>query len=573
MIRTFNEHLLRPVSSLDGLWDFLPVGGSGGTEVPELYPRRIEVPSAWETLPDLRGFRGIGWYRKTIRLASKGNLRLVFGGVSHTATVFVDGQQTGHHYDAFTPFDVVLPHLESGEHELVVKVDNTFGDHSALHIPNDYYTYGGITRSVELHEVGDLFLDKLFATPKRDESGWSLSCRVRIRNIGQTARAGTLCLSVVDHSATLDLPEVAPGASVEVETELFPDSVETWSSETPVLYMLEARLMRDGICVDDKRDRVGFREIRVEGPALLLNSEPLRLRGFNRHEDHPQFGCAVPPAGMALDLAIFEDLHCNFLRTSHYPNDQRLLDMCDERGIYVWEESHSRQTPFQKPMFDAQIRQSTIEMVENHFNHPCILMWGSLNECDTKSDYGVEVHREVLGLLKQLDSSRPTTFAGHLGTSDRCLGFADIVSWNIYVGWYLGQPERTAADLEERLRWLDSPESLGGANKPLIISEFGAGAIPGVRNPQADPWSEEFQCVVLDEALKVYLNHPRVTGAAIWQFCDVRVTREGNSETYNAYSAMGRPRCMNNKGVVDEYRRPKLSYEVVKRHFQSFQTD
>ena len=108
---------------------------------------------------------------------------------------------------------------------------------------------------------------------------------------------------------------------------------------------------------------------------------------------------------------------------------------------------------------------------------------------------------------------------------------------------------------------------IGGEGKPVIISEFGAGAIPGVRNHRADPWSEEFQCVVIDEALKVYLTHPRIVGAAIWQFCDVRVTREGNPHTYNAFSPMGRPRCMNNKGIVDEYRRPKLAYDTVRRHF------
>ncbi|MCC5843140.1 MAG: beta-glucuronidase [Verrucomicrobia bacterium] len=564
MLRAFVEHIFRPVSSLEGLWDFHPDTGPDDHGVPSAFTRQIEVPSAWETLPDLKGFRGTGWYRKTFSVESKGHVRLVFGGVSHTATVFLDGKQVGHHYDAFTPFDVILTDLEPGPHELLVKVDNSFGDHSALHIPNDYYTYGGITRPVELHTVGDLFIDKLFATPKRTDAGWALACRVRIRNVGHSEAGGEVRISVADHSACLSLPDIAPGASVEVDTELFPEAVEAWSAENPKLYRLNARLLRDGDVVDDKIERIGFREIRVEGPALLLNGRPLVLRGFNRHEDHPQFGCAIPPAGMAADLALFEDLHCNFLRTSHYPNDMRMLDMCDERGIYVWEESHSRQTPFQKPMFDAQIRQSTIEMVENHFNHPCVLMWGSVNECDTASDYGVEVHREVLGLLKRLDGSRPTTYAGHLGKADRCHGFADIVSWNIYVGWYVGQPGRTAEDLEERLRWLDSPASLGGDNKPLIISEFGAGAIYGVRNPQADPWSEEFQVVVLDEALRVYLNHPRVTGAAIWQFCDVRVTREGNNETYNSYSPMGRPRCMNNKGVVDEFRRPKLSYAAVK---------
>lgn len=569
MLRTFSEHRIRPVRSLDGLWDFLPVDTEAGkAKVPKQYPRRIEVPSAWESLPDLRGYRGAAWYRRSLESSGGGHLRIVFGGVSHTGTVYVNNKSVGSHYDAFTPWDVVVSGLKAGFHELAVRVDNSFGDHSALHIPNDYYTYGGITRPVEVQEVPDLFIDKLFAVPKSGKAGWRLEVRVRMRNVGRKPRQGTVRLRLGDAAVELKLPDVAPGSSAEVSGVLKNLDVSPWTAETPHLYFLEAQLFQDGVAVDDKIDRVGFREVKVRGKKLILNGEQIFLRGFNRHEDHPMYGCAVPSVAMAQDLSLFEDMHCNFLRTSHYPNDQRLLDMCDERGLYVWEESHSRQTPFNTPMFDGQIRQSSIEMVENHFNHPSILMWGSLNECDSASEYGEEVHAAVLKLLKDLDRSRPITYAGHLRRKDRCLKNADIVSWNLYTGWYGGEPEKTREDVESMIDWLDSPESRGGAGKPLIISEFGAGAIPGVRNPQADPWSEEFQAVVLDEALRVYLRHPRIMGAAIWQFCDVRVTREGNPNTYNAFSPMGRPRCMNNKGVVDEYRRPKLAYATVKHHMR-----
>lgn len=566
-LRTFPEHRVRPVESLDGLWEFFPeCDRAFRGKLPRNYTRRIEVPSAWESLPDLKGYRGVAWYRKSFDLGEKANLRLVFGGVSHTARVFLDGKEIGGHYDAFTPWDLVVPGVKAGTHTLVLRVDNTFGDHSSLHIPNDYYTYGGITRPVELHRVPDLWLDKLFATPKTGKAGWSLRVRVRVSNSGASAASGSVRLSVAGMETEIPIPEVAVGESVEVSHTFKSLDVEAWDEHNPRLYFLRAHLLRDGVATDDKIDRIGFRDIRVKGKGLLLNGKPLRLRGFNRHEDHPMYGCAIPPVAMAQDLAIFEDLNCNFLRTCHYPNDARLLDMCDERGIYVWEESHSRQTPFEPAVFARQIHDNTVEMVESHFNHPCVLMWGSLNECNTHSELGVETHKRIMNLLRELDGSRPVTYAAHLRKKDQCLGFADIVSWNLYTGWYGGEPEKTGKEFEDLLAWLDSPASKGGKGKPVILSEFGAGAIPGCRNPQGDPWSEEGQARVLDEALKVYLHHPRIVGAAIWQFCDVRVTREGNPGTYNAYSPMGRPRCMNNKGVVDEYRRPKLSYATVKFH-------
>jgi beta-glucuronidase len=167
--------------------------------------------------------------------------------------------------------------------------------------------------------------------------------------------------------------------------------------------------------------------------------------------------------------------------------------------------------------------------------------------------------------LRELDGSRPVTYAANHRKEDLCLGLVDIVSWNLYTGWYGDAPEMAGGVFEDLLAWLDSADSHGGKGKPVILSEFGGGAIPGVRSPQKDLWSEDYQEVVLDETLKAYLSHPRIVGAAIWQFCDVRVSRENNPHPHNSYGPMGRPRTMNNKGVVDEYRRPKLAYGVVKK--------
>jgi beta-glucuronidase len=507
----------------------------------------------------------VGWYRKRFTLSRKTNVRLVFGGGSHTAKVWIDGKAQGEHYDAFTPWDVIVRKLAAGEHEVVVRVDNQFGDHSALHIPNDYYTYGGISRPVELQEIPDVFIDKLFATPKRGKEKWTLQVKIRLRNAGKTDMSRSLRVQVAGQTRTCTVEAVPGNGTLECELSFKGLKVDPWSETSPRLYDLTAELVDGEQVVDDKRDRVGFREVKVEGDKLLLNGKEVHLRGFNRHEDHPDVGCAVPPAIMAKDLAMFRDLNCNFLRTCHYPNDMRILDMCDELGIYVWEESHSRQTPFDHPKFEEQIRTSTIEMVENHYNRPCIITWGSLNECDTRSKAGYKVHKKVMGLLRELDDSRPVTYAANHRKEDLCLGLVDIVSWNLYTGWYGDPPEKSKEVVDDLMHWLDSEESHGGQGKPVILSEFGGGGIYGCRHPQADFWTEEYQEHVLSENLKAYLNHPRIVGAAIWQFCDVRVSRERNPHPHNSYGPIGRPRNMNNKGVVDEFRRPKLAYATVRK--------
>ena len=189
-----------------------------------------------------------------------------------------------------------------------------------------------------------------------------------------------------------------------------------------------------------------------------------------------------------------------------------------------------------------------------------IVIWGCLNECESHTAFGRREYARVLGLIKKLDPTRPVTFASNHAHEDLCLGMVDIVSWNRYDGWYQGEPPDVEPMLKKMLRWLHSKRSRGGSGKPVILSEFGAGAIHGHRSPNRAKWTEEYQCDVLDETLRIYLNHPDVVGVAIWQFCDVRITRGW---------WRARPRTMNNKGTVDEFRRPKLAYNVVKHRMHA----
>lgn len=559
MTRLFKQHQVRKTLSLDGYWDFyFPEEGTaieyGKHEAGKV--ERILVPGVWESLNARKNYRGQAVAVTKFVLDESGAIRLVFKGVSHTGTVYLDGEEIGTHHNAFTPFSIHLSECSAGEHELAVHISNEHGEISALHIPNDYYNYGGISRPVELQCLQEAtFIEHVHFTPRLEAGSWQADIKVAVRNMGADSK-GSIEVSVAGAQAVLRDLELPAGLSNH-ELQMSFGEVTSWTPETPQLYSLSTKLNRGDETVDDLIERVGFRTVAVEGERILLNNEPVFLMGFNRHEDHPDYGCAIPLEMMEKDLQLMKELNCNAVRTSHYPNDERFLDLCDELGFMVWEENHARGfvlEEMQHPKFREQCYACNEEMVREHYNHPSILMWGILNECSSETEEGRAMYAEQFEQIKAMDQSRPTTYASCRHGGDICQDLPDICSWNTYYNWYGNG--RVAERLEQTIKKQDAA---GMAGKPFIMSEFGGGALPGFHDPiRRAKWSEDRQADILDEYLSVLLKHPRLAGIFIWQFCDVRVDE--------AWS-MKRPRTMNNKGVVDEYRNPKLAYDVVKDYF------
>ena len=549
MLRMFAEHKIRKTMSLDGIWQLTVKDGSEARFA-------AIVPGIWETIPALARYRGRADYTRTFTVDRDGSLLLRFGGVSHTADVELDGVALGHHYDAFTGFRFAVPEVKAGTHTLTVHVDNSFSEASTLHIPNDYYSYGGLTRPVEAELIPNVYIDRMVFTPGRNGGVWQAAVSVFVKALADS-EATQLCVSVAGVRAGAEVPAMKRGETAEVKVTLACPDVQAWGHMDPHLYELQSVLYVNGAAVDDLVDRVGFRVVSLEGKSILLNGKPVYIKGFNRHEDYGSQGCAVGVNSMMEDLQLMLDMGANSVRTCHYPNDPRFLDLCDEMGILVWEETHSRAIPgeiMRKPLFAEQIDSSAIEMVTQHVNHPCIYPWGLLNECESDTEFGRGMYSHIISLLHSLDSTRPVTFASCRFFKDICLDLVDIASFNIYPLWYHdGDPVAYSTEL---LQWMDEH---GAANKPIIFSEFGAGGIAGYHDPlYMAKWSEERQAEILDGQLKALTAQKRVTGLYIWQFADVRVAEEWS---------MHRPKSMNNKGVVDLYRRPKLAYAVVKKHY------
>lgn len=546
MTRNFREHALRPVESLDGLWTL--------TANEKTYA--AWVPGVWETIPELTTWRGEAEYTRAVTVDEPGSLLLRFGGVSHTADVFFDGRPVAHHYNAYTAFDALIENAEAGEHTLTVRVDNSYSEKSTLHIPNDYETYGGITRPVELHRVKGAYIERMAFHATEDKAGrFTAHARVWVRAL-EDVTEGVVSLSVADGRAEAAFTAHA-GETVCVGADMPVTDILRWDVLNARLYDLTARLTLDGRPVDDLIDRVGFRTVKVEGEAILLNGRRLLLKGFNRHEEHGQFGSALSVEAMAADLQLALDTGANTIRTCHYPNDPRFLDLCDELGILVWEEHHARALPHEvmaSPLFAEQTAACNEEMIAQHVNHPCIYVWGVLNECESETEFGREIYRRNLEHLRRLDPTRPVTFASCRYFKDICLDLVDIVSFNIYPGWYV--KEDSTAFVNRLIGWM---EENGAANKPILISEIGAGGIAGYHDPFGQAkWSEERQAAIVAEQLKVVFDTPRLSGVYLWQFADVKVSEEW---------ARARPKTMNNKGILDNWRRPKMAYAVVKKAF------
>lgn len=553
MIRLFQTHYIRNVQELDGMWDFHMEGIDREYQMP--------VPGCWEQHPDFLQFRGKGIYTKKLYINNSGNIRLEFKGISHTGDVYFDGKKIAHHYNAFTPFSAIVKGVEKGIHEVKVEVDNTFGEHSALHTPNDYYTYGGITRPVALEMLGDVYLKHVHFTPDLKDGMWHAKIEITLCNLSDESVNVEVKSFLEDTAQTkmADFVEVAAESEVTVTFEQDFANVESWSGQNPKLYFLNTTLTVDGEVIDDIIERVGFRVVKVEGTRIYLNGEKIYLKGFNRHEDYAVVGCAIPLQLMVKDMDLMQDMGANAVRTCHYPNDERFLDLCDERGMLVWEENHARGFKLDNMLnlnFEQQCEDCIREMIENHYNHPAIVIWGILNECASETEEGRRMYQKQYEQIKSMDTTRPTTSATCRHFTDICLDLPDVVSFNMYSGWYKDCPidERNAQEIQ----WI---HEAGGAGKPIIVSELGAAAIYGYRDRSRCKWSEERQADLIRDNLGVYMNDENITGVFIWQFADCRVTEEGEWFATRA-------RCHNNKGIVDEYRRPKMAYDVVKELFE-----
>ena len=520
MLGLYDRTPLRRKVDLDGWWDFVTDEDEQGErarffdEFPLEDSRRTTVPGVWETQAGFEDYRGVAWYHREFEAPWAGACLLTFGAVAYRAKVWLNGEYLGEHEGSFTAFRFI-GNLSLDVNDLVVRVDNRHSDETLPKETADWYHYGGISRSVVCEEIDDAYIEQVHVVGRLDGQ---VDVRATIVNGSDREQDLELALSVPDAEATARTVTLGPGVRVVEELRVRIDEPQWWSPADPVLYEAIVTLGEDMFV-----ERFGLREVRTDGPQILLNGEPIWLRGVNRHEDHPDWGFALPERIMLKDIDIILSLNCNAVRGSHYPNHPTFLDLCDENGLlFVAEIPGWQYSAYQlshsptKDLLGSMLQ----EMVAQQYNHPSIIIWSLHNESETdvsrEPDLDVRTATEELfALARSLDDTRLITYVSHRYWRDKHFDLADVVCLNEYIGWYVDDID--GADFPAYLERMAEMVP----DKPILITEFGAGGIPGYHSMAARKWSEERQSTHIITQIEAMRSSANVAGCFVWQYCDV----------------------------------------------------
>ncbi len=564
MKRLFEYRTKRHVKSLDGAWkmrvDAQDEGLSGEWYRANIDGQTVMVPSVFATDKKLFCYEGTVWYEKSFYFEG-GCLFLSFGAVMTEAQVWLDGNYLGEHYGGFCQFDFTVDGVAEGYHRISVRVNNAFDEDSIPQPFVDWYHHGGIVREVEAHTLrGISVVSNRFDYTLSDDLK-SADCTFTVTLYNADAAKTESALSLTVDGATVYCGNVSLDGHESREvivSGIKLDNVRLWDIGRGELYTISA-----STDTDDLVDRIGLRRIEVKDKKILLNNREIELMGVNRHEEHPEHGFAFPRDLMARDITLIEEMNCNFVRGSHYTNSQSFVDMLDERGLLFWSEipiwgcGFSRETLGREKVVGRGLDMHR-EMLKYYYNHPSIVMWGMHNEILTDTPEGYEMSKKYYGYLKENGGNRLVVYASYLPETDISLEFTDVICLNLYYGWYNGELEYWQEALD---KFTVRQESLGLADKPVVMSEFGAAALYGCHDDDNFLWTEEYQAKLIKHCLELFHSYPTIVGELIWHFADARTSKQ---------AGISRARRFNNKGLLSEYRKPKLAYFAAQKCFAEF---
>ena len=475
----------------------------------------LKVPGHFGMLNQYANYSGKAWYRRKVNLpidwkkAEDERIRIRFEGVYHLAKVYLNGTYLGDHQGGFTPFefDVTDQLNYTGENVIAVEANNDYTVGAT-------WNWGGIIRDVNLIRTSDIRVkyQYIHAEPDLTSRRANYTIQVRIENNSASTRSLEL-ITLISKEMTLARNKlnisVEPNSVKEVAISgvLDADKVKLWHFDRPELYSLETSVSENGELLHKKIDRFGIRKFEATDSQMLLNGEPVRLVGFNRVSDHRYWGSSEPLELLQLDVDLMKTAGANFMRIMHGTQNKKLLDLCDEKGILIFEEANIRD--LRNPQFTQSdfgfAKQWIREMIERDVNHPCIVGWSVGNELQDHWDYVKTTYKYA----KELDPHRMALHVSNRGyqkgenAHNNPLNYGDMIFQNIY------QQVPGAVMDTMRSRW---------PNKAMFISEFGMAELSRFKNDGLD---NEF--VQLGDWYNNF-RHQRlfVNGASIWTYNDYR---------------------------------------------------
>lgn len=542
-----------PVLSLNGIWSFNEKPATYFYERKQMGQewKPIVVPGQWS----MQGFQvdsaAFGGYQTTFTLPadwSGKRVKLRFDGVSSESVVYLNGKEIGSHMGGMTAFELdVTNGLRSGENVLALRVrSESLADMLGSLTQYAAHQLGGITHKVTLFAVPEVHLSDLRIVTDLDDAYKDAELKVYVSVTNASANVQknlSVRLSVSGEPVVLSqaIPEIAAGSTWSGWLTGKIASPKKWDSEHPNLYTLKVELETSEKIVEQVKKRFGFREIQIQGNRMLVNGKAVKLKGVCRHEMHPLTGRVMNPALARKDIELYRDANCNFIRTSHYPPCEEMLEVCDELGMFVeveapvcWLGHHANENwkvlDYREQKYYPYVLQVNMEMIQFYRNHPSIIFWSMANESYWNKEFA-----QVQVYMEKADPTRPFTFhdQGYGGFNNQ--GSTAPIS-NIH---YPGPDGYKVAAKSDRPMTYGEYCHLNVYNRSELVTD------PGVRSDWA---------LALAPTWENMYKTPGVLGGSIWSgIDDIFQLPNGDAVGYGAW------------GPIDGWRRPKPEYWDMKK--------
>ena len=530
---------MRSTTKLMKNWQF--TGPDGKTTA-------VDLPHTWNNIDGQDGgndyWRGICIYKT--RFAAPAfdkntqQVWLQFEGVNASAKVTLNGVEVTRHDGGYSTFRADVTALLADSNELIVEADNSKND-CVYPQKADFTFYGGIYRDVSLLVVnqnhialGYLGGPGVQITPTVNGANADIEVKTWMEGDGEVE------FSIYDAAGAEVLTGKGRDTTVTLERPHLWDGVRD-----PYLYTCAVRLVLNGEVQDEVRQRFGVRSFSVDPKqGFFLNGRPYPLHGVSRHQDRKGLGNAITREMHDEDMQLIKELGANTIRLAHYQHDQYFYDLCDEAGMVVWAEIPyiSEHMPNGRENTISQMK----ELIVQNYNHACIVCWGVSNEItiSTKDNRDMRDNHHVLNdLCHEMDKTRLTTLACYAmcGPFNPVAHITDLVSWNLYLGWYV--PGLFLNDLWMEFFHLCYP------NRALGFSEYGAEGMPNLHSshPRRGDHTEEYQAIYHEYMLRCFDRHKWLWATHVWNMYDFAA---------DARDQGGEP-GMNHKGLVTFDRKTK----------------
>jgi beta-galactosidase len=594
-------------SDLGGIWEAVRPEKEGS---PESVPAwtKVNLPHCFNAEdavdPDVNYYQGPGWYKSNVKVENpyqNGRTILHFEGAGQKTSVYIYTTKIAEHvggYDEFTvditdavaafKKDSAFAGRFNGQIPIAIRCDNSRDLEMIPSDLSDFNVYGGIYRYLNLVYTPQLSVDKVFALAEVDAVGKLGTLKISSRFYNpKNIQNAKLNIKITDPNGKIISESEIQFTDLKLEEELAQIQIKKpilWSPELPNLYTVEVIVNQNGETAKHS-EKVGFRnfEFVKKGP-FMLNGKRLLLRGTHRHEDHAGVAAAMTEDMIRTEIQMMKDMGVNFIRLGHYQQSRIVLNLCDSLGIMVWEEIPWCRGGLGGPVYQAQAKRMLTNMIEQHYNHPAVIIWGLGNENDWPNDFSTFEESKIRAFMSELndlshklDKTRMTA----IRRCDFCKDIVDVYSPSIWAGWYRGiyteykeisKKEFDTVDRFLHVEWggdshagrhSESPDNAlskvkkagSGDEREGDASLYGGSA----RVSKDGDWSESYICNLIDWHLKEQETMPWLSGSAYWPFKDFSTpVRPDNPVPY-----------MNQKGVIEHDFTKKEAFYV----FQSYWTN